>query len=336
MQLQISPVLDAGTARWACPVREASHAADHEGLPADPLEELLSELDLDDPGERSLWYAGGVDGAPVALARVGLPVHDNMGSATLDVQVHPDSRRCGYGAAMARHGLGLVQAEGRTRVFGEVWEPLGVPSPAGPSPAFAASLGAVPVLVEVRRLLDLTALHGELLDRCSRQAGQAAAGYRVVQWLDAAPAELVEDLARLSGRMSLDTPMGEMQWEPEAWDGARWLAKEANTRARQRTRPVSAAVDEATGRAVGFTDIGVSRLRPETGYQWETIVDPAHRGHRLGMLLKAANLQQLRRELPEVTLLNTWNAEVNAHMVTINDALGFRPVERWTEWQLDL
>jgi GNAT superfamily N-acetyltransferase len=332
----ITAVLDSATAAWAHPVREASHAADHQDLPSAPLQDLLDELGREQTAERALWFAGSVDATPVALARVGLPLHDNIAAASLDVQVHPGHRRCGYGTAMARHGLDLVRAEGRTRVFGEVWEPLDEPTPAGPSPVFAASFGARPVLVELRRLLDLTELDGQLVDRCLERAAEAAAGYRLVQWVDRAPAELVEGLALLSGRMSTDTPMGEMQWEPELWDAARWLAKEENSAARQYARLVSAAVHDGTGRVVGLTEILISRLRPETGTQWDTIVDPEHRGHRLGMLLKAANLRLLRCELPGVRRVNTWNAAVNRHMVAINDVLGFRAVERWTEWQLDL
>jgi hypothetical protein len=34
--------------------------------------------------------------------------------------------------------------------------------------------------------------------------------------------------------------------------------------------------------------------------------------------------------------VNTWNAGVNAHMVAINESLGFRPIDRWREWQLEL
>jgi hypothetical protein len=33
--------------------------------------------------------------------------------------------------------------------------------------------------------------------------------------------------------------------------------------------------------------------------------------------------------------MNTWNAESNTHMIAINERLGYRPVEYWTEWQLD-
>jgi len=79
----------------------------------------------------------------------------------------------------------------------------------------------------------------------------------------------------------------------------------------------------------------VNPSRPAVGYQWDTIVRGEHRGHRLGLLVKAANLQQLREQMPAVRWLNTWNAADNRHMVPINDRLGFRPMEHWQEWQVD-
>jgi hypothetical protein len=87
---------------------------------------------------------------------------------------------------------------------------------------------------------------------------------------------------------------------------------------------------------VGYTDIGVNVEQPRVGYQWDTIVLAEHRGHRLGLLLKLANLELLVRTAPGVELVNTWNAEINSHMIAVNEALGFRPVDRWREWQLDL
>jgi hypothetical protein len=57
-----------------------------------------------------------------------------------------------------------------------------------------------------------------------------------------------------------------------------------------------------------------------------TIVDPAHRGHRLGLLVKLANLRQLREHYGHATHVWTGNADTNANMVAINDLLGFRPV----------
>lgn len=192
----------------------------------------------------------------------------------------------------------------------------------------ARSVGAREVLSDVRRLLDLS---GELPDPVAPPSP-----YRVVQWVDRAPDELVDDVAALEGRMATDIPLGDMDWEPEVWDAARYRAKEAAAAARGRIRLATAAVDDRTGRAVGYTDIGVNASQPEVGYQWDTIVDPDHRGHGLGLVIKSHNLRLLRERLPATRWVNTWNAESNAHMVAVNDALGFHPVGRWAEWQLDL
>ena len=56
----------------------------------------------------------------------------------------------------------------------------------------------------------------------------------------------------------------------------------------------------------------------------DTLVAKAHRGHRLGMLVKVLNLRRLQKDHPEVELVVTFNAVENDHMLAINVALGFR------------
>jgi GNAT superfamily N-acetyltransferase len=80
----------------------------------------------------------------------------------------------------------------------------------------------------------------------------------------------------------------------------------------------------------------VSIAVPTIGYQWDTLVRSDHRGHRLGLLMKLANLRQVRERSPQTRFLNTWNAESNAPMVSVNERLGFVVVEAWEEWQLHL
>ena len=46
---------------------------------------------------------------------------------------------------------------------------------------------------------------------------------------------------------------------------------------------------------------------------------------------KVANLRRLVDEHPEIRTVVTWNAESNAHMLAINDVLGFRPHSRWEQ-----
>jgi hypothetical protein len=82
--------------------------------------------------------------------------------------------------------------------------------------------------------------------------------------------------------------------------------------------------------------MGVSKLQYDPAYQWDTIVLRDHRGHRLGMLAKVINLRMLLREVPEARRVVAWNAESNTHMVAINDAIGFQPVERLAEWVYEI
>jgi GNAT superfamily N-acetyltransferase len=316
-------------------VMVASYAADHVWLPADPLEEQAPSLAGDVAGERfELWVA--FDGElPVAAAGMSMPLLDNVEAANIDLRVDPEHRRRGHGRRMLEQVLDRVRAHGRRLVFAEVGEPLDGPG-GTPGVAFAASTSARRVLGEIRRVLVLADVDDMALAKLRVDAEKSAAGYTLVQWVDRAPERWYDDLARLASRMTLDAPLGEMEWEPERWDAARYIETERRALERGRQRFTTAVVHDGSGRLVGYTDIGVNTERRTVAYQWDTLVAPEHRGHRLGLLLKLANLEHLRSDPRPPEIINTWNAESNAHMVAINEEIGFRPVDRWWEWQLDL
>lgn len=54
------------------------------------------------------------------------------------------------------------------------------------------------------------------------------------------------------------------------------------------------------------------------------------------MLVKAANLQQLREVSPGTKVVTTFNAEDNRPMLDVNEALGFRAIAYEGSWQKDL
>jgi RimJ/RimL family protein N-acetyltransferase len=64
-------------------------------------------------------------------------------------------------------------------------------------------------------------------------------------------------------------------------------------------------------------------------------VDPTHRGHGLGLWMKATMLQRVLAVRPEVTSIETGNADVNEHMLRINRRLGFRTAAAAAEHELD-
>lgn len=319
--MQISPVTTRADLEDLQSVMAAALAHDFVALPADPIEERAPWLERDEiAGERTVMHVGRDGGVPVAALSMSLPVLDNLRVVNAELEVHPDHRGRGFGRSMGEHLVAETRAHGRDRVFSAVSTTAGR--------QLAEALGAKPVLDDVRRVLDLHAF-----PPLARPA--APPGYRVVMWQDRAPDEWVEGAAYLNGRMTIDAPMGEMGYEPEKWDAARYREREQAAADRRRRMVVAAAVHES-GQVAGITEIGISLTAPEIGYQWDTIVDPDHRGHGLGLLLKHWNHAQLVEVQPQVRWVNTWNAASNSFMIRVNEAVGYRVMDTWTEYQLDL
>ena len=237
----------------------------------------------------------------------------------------------GIGAAFATEVLAFLRSESRMSAVWTVGSPV---SEESRGCAFSRALGARSVLSRLRRELDLTMVDDKELDTLVKaKINELDSDYEIVTWVDRAPDHLVEGVAQLVGRMSTDTPRGDRSWESEVWDVSRWREKEDHAFHSGRGRLAAGAVDRS-GHLVAFTDIGILKQEPDVAEQWNTIVEPHHRGHRLGLAVKIANLRHLRREVPGALRLETWNANENTRMIAINELLGFKIVERVDEFQL--
>jgi len=322
-----------GARRWNALDARAT-PIDHPGLVGDPIEGTVHLVMGEHPAERPLLFLATDGGEDVGHGFLGLPLLDNLDNSYVLAIVDPAHRRRGIGASFASFLLDVARSEGRKRAVGFVGSPLDAESPGA---VLARNLGAEPALEMLRRQLDLAGIDDETHEALVREhIGAHAAGYELVTWIDRMPEQLVDDGARLMGRMSTDVPLGDLDVEPEVWDAARYRDREEDALASGLQRLAAGAIERSTGRLVAYTDVGVSPSAPSVSYQWDTIVDPDHRGHRLGLLVKVANLRELRRRWPAAVSLQTWNAASNAHMVAINEMLGFRAVERSTHWQLAL
>ncbi|MDP9183209.1 MAG: GNAT family N-acetyltransferase [Actinomycetota bacterium] len=309
-------------------VEEVVFAHDFVALPVDPIEEFIPVVEGHQPsGEHTTFYVGYDEGTPVASLKVTLWTLDNLVSANVEGDVLPSYRRRGLGRELMRYAIDVVRSAGRTRIFFEAhWMQDGTE---GPAFHLLRSVGAKPVLDDVRRVLDLSAFPiGE--------PTPVPDGYRLEQWVDRAPDDVVDGIAYLLHRMVLDAPMGDMDYEPEKWDAERYRSSEDSAIRRQRSRFTTVVVHEQTGEVAGLTEVAVNLSRPSVGYQWNTIVDPKHRGKKLGLVLKSWNHRAVVDAVPELRWISTWNATTNSFMIDVNEALGFRVSEKWTEWQLDL
>jgi GNAT superfamily N-acetyltransferase len=316
-------------------VTDAVWVADVPDLPPSPFEELLAAARSPRASVREERYLVEDEATPVAVARASFPLLDNTEQCLVLVAVHPAHRRRGHGRALFDFLVERARDEGRARLLADVAEPL-VNGEGAPGPAFATTVGATRALDEIRRVLDLDSLDEARLDALDAEARSRSAGYETVSWIGDTPDSVIDDYAQLMGQMSVDAPMGDLDWEPEVWDAARVREQDQLVTDQRRTRLLTAVRHQESGRLVAFSSMGISKLQYDPAYQWDTIVLREHRGHRLGMLAKVINLRMLRREVPEARRVVAWNAESNTHMVAINDALGFRPVERLAEWVYEI
>jgi GNAT superfamily N-acetyltransferase len=159
-------------------------------------------------------------------------------------------------------------------------------------------------------------------------------GYSLVQWRDAVPEEIIKDVAALQSRLMLDAPTGDLAAEQEIYDAGRVRDQEATELGRGHRWYSTAARHDATGQIVARTKLSFESDDDAHARQRITIVEPAHRGRRLGLVVKAAHHAYARAHEPALRFIDAWNAEDNTHMRAVNAKLGFQPVDLWSVFQV--
>jgi hypothetical protein len=87
---------------------------------------------------------------------------------------------------------------------------------------------------------------------------------------------------------------------------------------------------------VGLTTISVLSQRQDVVFQDDTVVMQEHRGNKLGLLIKVANMERLTEQFPDARVIYTWNAPENRYLLKVNQQLGFTTAGVTGIWQKDL
>jgi GNAT superfamily N-acetyltransferase len=267
------------------------------------------------------------DGAVAGGYIVFYPMLDNVTLAWTELFVVPDRRGHGVGSALTEHITDAVSAKGRASLLTDIVMPFEERDD-HPFRRFAEKRGCTLATTEVARRLELPVDDGQI-QAWIDEAAPRHAGYRIETYTDGNfPDEIVPSLCHTANQLALEAPHGELEIEAEKLTPELWMQRVERDRKQGMLRYDSVALDE-TGSVVALTTIAVpANARDRTqALQWATIVLPGHRGHRLGLALKARNLRVLQQNHPERTSVHTCNAEVNAPMIDINERIGFKPVE---------
>ncbi|TYC99413.1 GNAT family N-acetyltransferase [Arthrobacter echini] len=263
--------------------------------------------------------------------------------ATVNVEVRSDARGQGIGTALLERMEALARDLNLTTVQSYVTHPAladkdrveplsgyGSLSASDPGVRFLTRHGYA--LEQIKRIsfLDLPLPDRELTALLEDARAQAGSAYNVVQWHGSTPEHWVADLAVLKTRMSTEEPSAGLHTTEDPWDEQRVRRRDDDQEASGRLLMTTAIEDCRTGRLIAVTEISLPGPTGGVAAQEDTLVLPGHRGHRLGMLAKAANLRQADARAPQIY---TFNAEENRPMLSINEALGYRAAGYDGAWE---
>ena len=308
-------------------------------------QELLPHYQLPEYEPKRVFTAR-VGARTVGRAVYEWPIEEGDTATWAVVEVLPDFRRRGIGTALLELVERLHAESGRTTIQGYVAHarvdggkrlvpPTGAGSIPADDPGARFLLARGYTLEQVARGSSIR-LPLDPADLAARRAvAKAAAGenYRVLSWTGSTHERWTDDFAVMHTTMSTADPSAGLDVTEEVWDADRVRSYESTLLGSGRALLTSVVEHVASARLAGFTRLSVPADRSRPTSQEETLVLEAHRGHRLGMLLKTANLEHLASVAPETPLVYTFNAEENRHMLSVNEAVGFVPIGHEGAWK---
>ncbi|HEX3931192.1 MAG TPA: GNAT family N-acetyltransferase [Nocardioides sp.] len=291
-------------------------------------EDGISILSGTDSGRSAAAYGAFAGDRMVGELMVSLPLLDNLDSARVWIWVDPAHQRRGIGTKLAAVGHAEVRDAGRhvCQATGRI----GTDRDNG-NVRFARSLGYDVANTEIERRLALP-FDSDRLDRLEAEAAPRHHDYLLRTVVGPVPAELAASYVALKNQLIVEAPSGEMEVEAGQDTVAELAAQDRELVSAGRTRVAAYALD-AAGTVVAYSVAATSNDSHAHVDQWGTLVDPAHRGHRLGTAVKCGVLRALSDGFPGKRYVETTNAETNRHMVAINEALGFEVSQVWGDFQ---
>ena len=305
----------------------------HEIVPEDPERPLEAILQRWRATAANQWItrvrARDARGNVVGWASVSRSLNepDNAHVAWTELSVHPDHRRKGLGRAILAELIAASEGQHPELLF------MGMSNDRVPGGGpFLEHVGAQAGLPMKTNQLALTDVDRA---RVAEWATLGPAGYRLERVDNVVPATLVAPYIQASDAIN-DMPKGDLKvadWkltEEQIRDRESWIKQVGSQ------WWLLVAIHEATGAGAGFTEVTYDPKQPWVIWQGGTAVTRAHRGHRLGLWMKAVMLERIARELPAATYIRTGNANTNAQMLGINTDLGFKLAWQSTLWQLPI
>ncbi|MCW2758595.1 MAG: GCN5-related N-acetyltransferase [Nocardioidaceae bacterium] len=261
----------------------------------------------------------------VGALQVDASTWDNTEMAWLRLEVRPTLRRQGRGRRLLELATEVTATMGRPLQAVLGWD---LPAVHG----FAATTGFDRKTQDIHRRRPVHEVDPALVQRLYDEAVAASADYELVGYEGRTPDDLLDAVAVMTAAIN-DAPLDDLEYEDEVFTAQRVRDYEtAQLESGFRLLRVLAR-HRGTGELAGHSVVAVDTESPSRAAQHDTSVLATHRGHRLGLLLKARMVLWLAETAPEVSTVDTWNAESNDHMIAVNERLGYRAMGREVSFQ---
>jgi GNAT superfamily N-acetyltransferase len=306
-------------------VYAAAERAEDPGVGLYSREDAVAMLTVDS-SQLFDGFGAFVDGVMVGESVLMGSTRDNLELAQVLLWVDPQHRRRGYGTRLLTHIEDHAQARGRRilRVQTRVGDGL------EGNRHFAERHGYTLEMTEIERRLTFP-IDLALVDRLAGEATAYHDGYEIRTVVGPTPAELRASYVDVRNLLVVEMPHGDLELEAGRETLADLDALDREHAEAGRTDVTAFALHD--GQVVAYAHAAVPGGDATHIDQYGTLVHPGHRGHRLGMAVKCAQLRVLAERFPDRAYIQTSNAEVNAHMVAINVALGFEVHQVWGEFE---
>jgi mycothiol synthase len=277
--------------------------------------------------EAAHWTSEDRSGRIVGTAQTGvINMETNMHIGQFDVRVLPEYRRQGLGTELLRLVTEFVKGKGRNLLLGSTRSTI----PAGEE--FMRAAGFEAGLAAHVNELQVSELNRAILPEWQERAAERASRFELGFWNGAYPEDELPEVSVMMQAMNTmpkgDLDIGDFKWTPE-----QIKEMDASLLASGNVRWTMYVREKSTGRIAGYTEMYWHPEKPTMALQDATGVMEQYKNKGLGRWLKAAMLEKLITERPQVTKVRTGNAQSNAPMLKINEELGFKPATTEIIWQ---
>jgi mycothiol synthase len=278
--------------------------------------------------ELHMWLVRDESGRLLATGDVGfINMDTNQHLAQFDIDVLPDSR--GKGIATALLGEIAAKANGRGRSLLISTTRSSVPA----AEAFMKRIGATVGLSSHVNELKTAEIDRNLLREWPARAKERAQGFSLGLWDGRYPEEHLQEIAQMKELINT-MPKEDLDMDDIHFTAEHLREMDDSDEATGAQRWCMYIREDATGKLAGYTELYWHPSKPEIANQADTAVLEEYKNRGLGRWLKAAMLEKLLEEHPEVTIVRTGNAQSNKPMLNINNELGFRSAVSAINWQV--